>query len=152
MLCSFYFIFNFKEKENERESERERERATVMCCSTYWCIHWLTLVCAPTGDRMCNLGVWGGYSNQLSYPDRACYALFKNGFTSRISNKSTLIPNWKPQRGTEYKKEVCLSSLSSGHSFSPLVMTTATGFCVSVQKHARPTLTSRYVFFIFPKW
>ena len=32
------------------ERERERERETLICCSTYWYIHWLILVCALTGD------------------------------------------------------------------------------------------------------
>ena len=57
------------ERERERDKERERERSI---CSAYLYIHWLLLVCALTGDRTHNLGVWGGgHSNQLSYKANA---------------------------------------------------------------------------------
>ena len=45
----------------------------LICRSTHLCIHWLILVCAPFGDQICNLGVSGQYSNQLSYPARASF-------------------------------------------------------------------------------
>ena len=34
----------------------ERQRETLICCSTYFCIHWLILVCALTRDQTLNLG------------------------------------------------------------------------------------------------
>ena len=51
--CCYYlkkwFLFrNYKER--EERGERERERNTLICCSTHWCIHWLILACALTGD------------------------------------------------------------------------------------------------------
>ena len=39
----------------------------------HFCIHWLVLVCALTGDQTHNLGISGRYSNQLSYPARATW-------------------------------------------------------------------------------
>ena len=56
----------------ERERERERERPT---CSTCGCTHWLTLVCALTGDLTLSPGAWRQCSNQLSYQART---IFKN--------------------------------------------------------------------------
>ena len=55
----FFCILIFK----EREKEEGRERETLICCSTYLCIHWLLLVCALTGDQTCNLGISGGCCN-----------------------------------------------------------------------------------------
>ena len=46
------------------------ERGEI-CFSTYLCIHWLILVCALTGDRTHNLGMWRCCSKQLSYLARA---------------------------------------------------------------------------------
>ena len=54
-----------------REEEEGGERKTLICCSTYLCIHWLFLVCALTRDRIHSPGVSGWCSNQLSYPARA---------------------------------------------------------------------------------
>ena len=59
------------EGEGARKREREREEETVICCSTYLCIHWLILVCVLTRDQTCNLGVLGCCSNQVSYTARA---------------------------------------------------------------------------------
>ena len=39
----------------EQESVCERE---TLICSTYWCTHWLILVCALTGDRTHTLMFW----------------------------------------------------------------------------------------------
>ena len=52
-------------------SKLGKERKTLICCSTYWCIHWFILVCALTGDRTHNLGIAGLHSNQLSNLDMA---------------------------------------------------------------------------------
>ena len=47
----------------------ERERETSICCSTYLYIHWFILVCALTGDQICNLDISGRHFNQLDiYP------------------------------------------------------------------------------------
>ena len=35
----------------DRNGGRERERETSICCSTYFCIHWLILACALTRDQ-----------------------------------------------------------------------------------------------------
>ena len=52
---------------------------TSICCSTYLCIHWLILVCAPTTkDQTHNLGISGQCSNQLSYKARARLVHFKS--------------------------------------------------------------------------
>ena len=56
--------------------EREREKETSICCSTYWCIHWLIPVCALTGDWTCNFNILGRRSIQLSYPARASLSFF----------------------------------------------------------------------------
>ena len=40
-------------------------------CSTYFCIHWLILVCVQTGNQPCNLGVLGECPTLLSYLARA---------------------------------------------------------------------------------
>ena len=53
------------------------ERETLMCCSTYLCIH-----CVLAGDPTYNLGVLGWCSNQMSYPARAT----TNPFTEELSN------------------------------------------------------------------
>ena len=60
-----------QEGRRERDRQREREKEILICCSTYLCIHWLILVCAPTRDRTHNRGVLGRNSNQMSYPARA---------------------------------------------------------------------------------
>ena len=57
------FIYWF---ERERKGEREEERKTLLCCSTYLCIHSLFLICVLTGDRTHKLGVWGQGSKQLA--------------------------------------------------------------------------------------
>ena len=58
------------------ERGQERERKTLICCSTYLCIHWLTLVCTLTGDQTHNLGLLGRCSNQLTeLPGQGCLAL-----------------------------------------------------------------------------
>ena len=61
-LCS-YFV-NLREREGG-----EREKSSI-CCSVYWCIYWLIIVCALTGDWTHNFGILGQCSNQLSYPAR----------------------------------------------------------------------------------
>ena len=53
--------------EGERERERERER--LICCFTYFCIHWLLLLCARPGiepatlayrnNGLINYAAWG---------------------------------------------------------------------------------------------
>ena len=48
-----------------------REKETSVCCSIYWFIHWLILLCALTRNWTSNLGVSGQCSNQLSYWARA---------------------------------------------------------------------------------
>ena len=50
--------------------EKRRKRETLICCSTYLCIHWLILVRALTGDGTCNVGGSGWCSDQLNYPAR----------------------------------------------------------------------------------
>ena len=55
-----------KRRVGEIEWEKERERERLICCSTYFCIHWLILVCVLTGDRTHNLGKSVWLSNQLS--------------------------------------------------------------------------------------
>ena len=69
-------LFSFKKKylltlERER---KEREKMSI-CCSTYSCIHLLTLVCNLTEYQTCNLGASGWCSNQLNYPARAIIVL-----------------------------------------------------------------------------
>ena len=48
----FYKILfiDFREMRGGKEGEKARERETLICFSTYLCIHWLPLVCALTGD------------------------------------------------------------------------------------------------------
>ena len=59
---------------------REREKETSICYSTYWCIHWLILVCALTGDWTHKLGVLGRCCNNLSCPARAkCFSCNQHG-------------------------------------------------------------------------
>ena len=43
--------------------EKERWGKTMSCCFTHLCIHWLSLLCAPTGGRTCNLGILEQSSN-----------------------------------------------------------------------------------------
>ena len=49
VYVSFRF-FNVYSLSLERERERKGERETLICCSTYLCIHRLILLCALTGD------------------------------------------------------------------------------------------------------
>ena len=72
----YLFIHFFRETKERRGGERERDRQTLICCSTYLCIHWLILVCALIGYQTHNLGVLGWCPNQLSYPARASWAGF----------------------------------------------------------------------------
>ena len=57
LVASFFFFFYVLILE-----ERKRERETSVCCSTYWCIHWLLLICALTRDQAHNIGVSGRHS------------------------------------------------------------------------------------------
>ena len=70
----------FEGREEGREDGREREK--TICCSTYFCIHWLLLVSALTWDWTHNLGILGWCSNKQNCPARAklmCfYPRFKN--------------------------------------------------------------------------
>ena len=84
------FIYWF-ERERQRETERGRERETLICCSTYLCIHWLILVCTLTGDWTHNLGTLGWPSIQMSYLARA-HLCFCFGLRIPVSIKSTLSP------------------------------------------------------------
>ena len=59
------------EIEGDRKRDRRREKETVICCSTYLCIHWLIPVCALMRDQTHNLGIWEWCSNQLSYLAKA---------------------------------------------------------------------------------
>ena len=43
----------------------------LIYCYTYFCIHWLLLLCPLTRDQTHNLSVLGRHSSQLSYPARA---------------------------------------------------------------------------------
>ena len=52
----FYFI-DFRVRGKGENEERKRERETLICCSTYFCIHWLLLIHALTGDQTHNLGI-----------------------------------------------------------------------------------------------
>lgn len=53
---SFNFLF-IGWSESQRETEEEREGGEEICCYTYLCVHWLSLVCILTGDQTQNLGV-----------------------------------------------------------------------------------------------
>ena len=55
--------------------ERGRER-NINLLLHLWSIHYLSLVCALSGDQTCNLGVLGLRSIQLSYLARAYLHLF----------------------------------------------------------------------------
>ena len=70
-LFVFFFFLLFLER--EEGVEREREREILICCPFYLCIHWLTLVCALSGYRICNLGISRQWFNQLSYPARETF-------------------------------------------------------------------------------
>ena len=61
-----------------RETERKREKETLICCSTYLCIHSLFLVCALTGGWTHNLGIPGWRANHLRYLARIKTWLFWN--------------------------------------------------------------------------
>ena len=50
----FFYLLIFLER---RGRERETKRETLICWSSYLCIHWLILVYALTRDRTCNLGI-----------------------------------------------------------------------------------------------
>ena len=74
------FQHPFLKKKKSIDFREGRERETLICCFTYLSIHWLILVCAPTGDRTLKLGYMGWSSNQLTCPARAgsllSYSLF----------------------------------------------------------------------------
>ena len=64
---SFLYALQFFFLIWERELVKERGEGgeSWICCSTYWCIHWLIW------DQTHNLRVLGQCCNQLSYPTRA---------------------------------------------------------------------------------
>ena len=47
------------------------ERKSLICCSTYWCIHWFIPICALTGNQTHSPGVYEWHAHQLSYTARA---------------------------------------------------------------------------------
>ena len=79
-IGSTLFLFlNFLFIDFRQTKEGQKERKTLICCSTYWCIHWLILICALTGDRTCNLGISRRCSHPRSHPARArLYSVFSN--------------------------------------------------------------------------
>lgn len=63
---------DFSKRERGREG-RQKERETSVCHSTYFCVHWLTHICALTGDGIQNLGMyWDG-----TLTDQGFFFLFK---------------------------------------------------------------------------
>ena len=66
----FHFVCWFLRERVVRGGGTDRQQ-TLICCSTYWCIHCSILACALTEDQTHNLGVSGCCSNQLSYAARA---------------------------------------------------------------------------------
>lgn len=62
----FVFFFGFFLLLISRERERERERGKNIDLLFHLHIHWLSLVCALTGERTHALGVSGPCSNRLS--------------------------------------------------------------------------------------
>ena len=71
-FLSFYFLILERGGERQRETDRQtdRQKETSICCFTYWCMHWLIIVCALTRGWTHNLSISGWSSNQLSYPAR----------------------------------------------------------------------------------
>ena len=66
------------------------ERETLICYSTYLCMHWLLLICALTRDQTCNFGTSGWCSNQLSYLARPVLSIF----LSLLKILATLLAVW----------------------------------------------------------
>ena len=65
----------------------ERGRETSTSCSPYSCIHWVTLVCARTGDPTHNnLMVSGWCANQPSYLARASVCSSSEFSSTRTSS------------------------------------------------------------------
>ena len=54
-LFNFLICFLIRDRERWGERKGERGRETSICCSTYLCIHWLILLCAPTRNGTSNL-------------------------------------------------------------------------------------------------
>ena len=75
-LFIFLLIWGREEGEEGRRERGRRERESLICCSTYLCIHWLLLICVCARDPTPNLGVSGQHSNHLSYPAWAGMFLF----------------------------------------------------------------------------
>ena len=71
----FHYCSPFKKYLLTLERERKEREKMSICCSTYSCIHLLTLVCNLTGYQTCNLGASGWCSNELNYPARAIIVL-----------------------------------------------------------------------------
>ena len=67
-------------------------RETSICCPTYWCIHWLILVCALTENWTHNLGGSRQHSDQLCH--LYSWAPFENAELHIISylNASCTLP------------------------------------------------------------
>ena len=66
-------------------------RETWICCSTYLCVHWLTLVHVFTGDWTSILHVLGQSSNQLNYPAQSLYSRY---FFLICPQPNLLISSW----------------------------------------------------------
>lgn len=70
-LVEKYALLQFTEK-----SERSSKENSKNYRSTYFCTHWLLLVCPLTRGQTCNLGVSAWSSNQLSYLAGTTFYIF----------------------------------------------------------------------------
>ena len=73
---NFFFKKNSYIEFRERKERGEEEQETLICYSTYLCIHWLILICTLTEDQTHNLGLSGQCSNQLSYSAMAAAPIY----------------------------------------------------------------------------
>ena len=76
-----------------QERERSRGRGeTLICCSAYLCIHWLSLLCALTGDRTCNLLVHRTALQVTEPPSWGCFPFFNLIILICFSSPESRIP------------------------------------------------------------
>ena len=85
----------------KRERKEEIKRETLICCSTYPCIHLLLLVCVLTGDRTHKPCVSGQCSNLLSYLASTMLLLFDSHSKSEWQMFVLPLYRWENQAQSE---------------------------------------------------
>ena len=92
----FLFLELILERERERECVCMWEREPLICCSIYFCVHWLILVSAVTSDWTYNLCVFGWCRNPWAASPQPVEALLSSTSCPPSSRTTPHQKGWGP--------------------------------------------------------